>query len=319
MLAIDTVPPEQLSEIGPIRTLCRSLPGWILLSPTHLFFAFSLLIVFHLFFAKKGGGVALYILAAVLISTTAFRPDGTELEWGLIHRPLRKLPFSDFEGRFLPTEDSVESPLSKEGEKVWASLVSPSYPLFWRFGLSLLDQESLPGPKDDFNRLRGLKMNCLTSSGTLIPNCRKFRDQIRTNRWSQKKGKQEGNEWLSIRFESPLTLLGVKLDPGKFHSDFPRGVKVLGAEACEDFLRVEDISRTKLLFTEEPWVGPLYFHNELFPYIGSPADVALSFGEERYVQCLLILQTGMSSDHDWSVSEIGFRRALNPPSYPSPQ
>jgi len=114
-------------------------------------------------------------------------------------------------------------------------------------------------------------------------------------RWSSRRGRQNGDEVLTVTFQQPTTLRGVELDTGNYFTDFPRGVEILGG-SC-------DQSKAKTLFTAPSWQGSLAFTPQGYPYLSSRAVVRALFNTEEQVECLFVRQTGTALV-DWSVSRV---------------
>jgi hypothetical protein len=114
-------------------------------------------------------------------------------------------------------------------------------------------------------------------------------------RWSSRTGAQRGDETLTIRFKSPLTLRGLELDPGPFFTDFPRGLKITGGP-CEQ-------SSAPTLVDYPVWQGPLHLLPRGIPYYAPRNEVRIVFPAPTTVSCLFVYQTAQAP-FDWSVAKV---------------
>ncbi len=146
------------------------------------------------------------------------------------------------------------------------------------------------------------------SEDTMPPEKRfhRLEDRNPHTRWTPRKGGQNGDEALLIHFKAPLVLHALRLDTGDFHSDFPRGLRILSMSKC-------DVTHSGLPSSGEPlkelleiphWKGSLRYTENGLPYYGPQSDVTLYF-EPAQVQCLRIEQTGKAI-YDWSIAEISY-------------
>jgi hypothetical protein len=114
-------------------------------------------------------------------------------------------------------------------------------------------------------------------------------------RWSSRRGRQLGDEVLTVAFHQPAVLRGVELDSGNYFTDFPRGVEILGGPC--------DQSQAKVLFSAPSWQGSLAFTPHGYPYLSSRSTVKALFNSEEEVSCIFVRQTGKALV-DWSVSRV---------------
>jgi hypothetical protein len=123
------------------------------------------------------------------------------------------------------------------------------------------------------------------------------------SRWSPGGGRQNGNEWVGIYADRPVKLSGVAFPSGKYSTDFPRGVTILAKSACvpEDFT---NSSQWDKVIGIPQWMGPILFTPKGLPYFGPLHVVDIPFRRPVEVQCLLIKQTGIASENDWSITSI---------------
>jgi hypothetical protein len=114
-------------------------------------------------------------------------------------------------------------------------------------------------------------------------------------RWSTRTGSQRGDELLIVRFSSPVEIRGVELDPGRYFTDYPRGLRIAGG-SCDQTAAV--------ILAEHPtWQGALRVLSRGIPYYSPRNDVRVIFKNPATVSCLFIYQTG-HAQFDWSISRI---------------
>lgn len=125
-------------------------------------------------------------------------------------------------------------------------------------------------------------------------------DDNPTTRWSTQ-WRQQGGEWIQLIFDEPLTNGLLVLDPGIFHSDFPRGLRV-EINHGENFAVISD------------WLGVINYAEWRYddkvselPYFGSQQklviDLAVLFPEVK-VDELKLTQINTSLVNDWSIAEV---------------
>lgn len=114
-------------------------------------------------------------------------------------------------------------------------------------------------------------------------------------RWSPRRGKQYGDEVLTIRFPAPTTIRGVELDPGNYPTDFPRGLTIRGGDC--------DGGPTRVLSRNPTWQGSLSFTPRAYPYLSPRSQVRVFFSQPETVSCLFAHQTGQAL-FDWSISRV---------------
>ncbi len=108
-------------------------------------------------------------------------------------------------------------------------------------------------------------------------------------------GTQLGEELLTLRFSEPQTISGIEPSPGKFASDFPRGVEVSYQTKCEGgWQKVVSIPN---------WQGAIRYTKEDYPYYIGQDKVEILFPKEITAQCIRIKQIS-KSPFDWSIAEI---------------
>ncbi|MCB0320386.1 MAG: hypothetical protein KDD60_05615 [Bdellovibrionales bacterium] len=189
---------------------------------------------------------------------------------------------------------------------------SPSAPLFARYGLSSIQKFHMLPP------LQELSLNALPvklSSSRNSEELELLRDVNLGTRWSNKRGSQLGDEFITLELEKPLEIYGLNLDPGIFWSDFPGGIIVRGSFECHPRSETGS-SDWKVLASESPWLGTVSFTPEGAPYYGKQSKVVLHFHEPHTVACIRIEQTGVRSGVDWSIAELSLLVGGTPYGHP---
>jgi hypothetical protein len=149
-----------------------------------------------------------------------------------------------------------------------------------------------------------LSLLCSTDSGEEAKNLRKLLlDKLGHPRWHTTK--QTGSEWLHIYFDKPITLNAIAIETGSYPTDFPRGLKISGAENCgnQTINSTTGLNYSKL---EEiaPWNGSLSLTSTGLPYLSPEGIVKIYFQNPINIHCLLIEQTGEDNYFDWSNGEV---------------
>ena len=130
-----------------------------------------------------------------------------------------------------------------------------------------------------------------------------LRDGQRNSRWSVSSGKQDGSEWLSIRFlDGPIEMVGIQPMTGEFLNDYARGLEVSFSERCSTPLSITDAMTT--IFSEREWQGELAQTTDGYPYFREQRYTQLLFSQPITAECLMLRQIGKSGSYDWSVTEL---------------
>lgn len=265
---LDTNIPEEWSNIAPVASISRLLP-WgthYCLTAICLGLASWLLGMVWITQTRKGIGITLAVAALVSIFQTS---------------PARYHPFLS---RYATTSDP-------ELRKI---LCSPSSAVIRHFAYqhpSLM--EDLAEIKHKSRQASGEVTNAVATI-TMAPTSTPPPTE-QYWRWSSRRGRQVGDEVLTVAFHQPTTLRGVELDSGTYFTDFPRGIEILGGPC--------DQSQARVLFSAPSWQGSLAFTPHGYPYLASRATVKALFNNEEQVSCLFVRQTGKALV-DWSVSRV---------------
>lgn len=109
-----------------------------------------------------------------------------------------------------------------------------------------------------------------------------------TTRWTTN-SPQQGGEWVELEFPEPTSCPYLKLSPGKFTADYPRG------------FRVEADGRRPLEFRN--WQGPVRYNDRGLAWFGAQSEVYFPLGSEP-VSSVRITQTGSDPYYYWSIAQI---------------
>jgi len=272
--------PQEFHPMMPLQTIQRTIPGAAFVPLTHIFVAVAIVFT-GIALASLNYGTFLCILFCLLGGLQAVQ----------LSDPTRQ---SD---RTLWTQ--LES--TNEVDSALKILVSPSYFVVRYFGswtLKLLEVQSaltvLPISKENAV-LRASSHSELLDTVLL----RRSR-----SRWSASKGRQEGiNEWIWIGLKSKTNFKALELSSGNFRTDFPRGLRIKVAEgiACES---LESFNNYRTVFENPDLIGNPEATAEGFPYFQADANTRAYLANAESADCILVEQTGIADNYDWSVSKI---------------
>ena len=265
---LDTTLPEEWSNIAPVASISRLLPWGTHYCLTAICLGLAAWLLGMAWIAHSRRGVDILISAVALYSIVETSPA--------IYHP--------FLSRYATSSDP-------ELKKI---LCSPSSAVIRHFAYQH------PNLMEDLSKMKHIAKQSsvdLTSAEATIsmtPSS-KAPPSEQYWRWSSRRGKQVGDEVLTIAFHQPTTLRGIELDSGTYFTDFPRGVEILGGP-CE-------LEKAKVLFDIPSWQGSLAFTPHGYPYLSSRSVVRATFNNEEQVSCLFVRQTGRALV-DWSVSRV---------------
>jgi hypothetical protein len=121
-------------------------------------------------------------------------------------------------------------------------------------------------------------------------------DEKNTTSWSTAGKSQNGSEYLSLSFNTPVRMRALEIDPGKHPTDFPRGL-LISANTCS--------SQGEVLAAHPTWQGALALTQRGFPFYKGQQKVVLAFADNKELSGLCIRQTSLSS-FEWSVAELRY-------------
>jgi len=279
-LLVDTNFPQSLAQIAPIQTFSRIIPGWFFFALNSLFLFAA---VWSFFYRLKSDSS--YLSLAIFMALLVLVSNNFPLSDPKLDNSLRSYLSTQLDSRSFDLE---------------RSMLSPSHYALNYFGAWSVEQK---------DRLRDLNKIALANSGGIVVDSNPkdlkgiahLSDANKDNRWSPKVGHQRGDEWIKLSWPEARRLSGIEIDPGKFSSDFPRGVRVSYAQSCDqeasgrNFIRVVEF---------KDWQGALKFSPQGFPYFGAQSDMRVLFPTPILAGCMLIEQIGRDDNFDWSISAI---------------
>lgn len=262
-----------LSQFMPLSSLCRMIPSLIYLNISQ----YLLLVVLSIIFIKLlfiNNKYSIYISCVLYLAfiLTSFITNNFPL---ISDKNFHKL---------LSIEDKklISSPslyvLRKEGSEILESTrQKPEYHSLANYQFDLFSSHNKEDLKDIF-------------------------DGRESTRWASKLGKQEGNEWILIKFKNSETIRGIRINSGKFYADFPRGLEISYKEDCsESFFNFESFNK---VFETKNNQGEIEISNDGFPYYKEQYNFSRSFNKPINGKCILIRQISQNNSFDWSVAEI---------------
>jgi len=302
IMMLDTLPAESISQISPLATFARMSPGLHFFPLLPLTTALVLFIL--LFILSQGRSLALL--------------TGCTLFLFLVANFLIKDPQSAFFGTSI-LQDKTALKLSHaiydktEGDIFQKKVVaSPSLAIVRNKGFWIVSERDRL-QNTVFQNARPYTRAFTASHGTGRRLVGRLTDNHRHRRWSERKGFQDGTEWLHLTLHKPTTISGIEVGPGTFVADFPRGIQILYQQECFAAELQDDVTGPEseqiyasyeLIADHSNWQGSILYTNEGFPYYTAQHDVKIYFPEEVIAQCLLIRQTGISKHFDWSVATL---------------
>lgn len=301
-VVIDSAITPGIAVIGPLQSLQRLVPGLSPFCLSPLAFIMSW-VIGSLSFCSSGRsiGVALWFAVSCFLVpfwTSGMRADvirpGVIPELADVHLPefVSQSPYASLEHREVYISPSL-------------NLIRPLEAAIGTIDLARLKNMSpvaIAGLPD------GNHVKAIASSSS--ERAHRVTDKKQHTRWSPQSGMQLGNEWILIRFATPIQTDGVAIETGRYPADFPRALDVKTAETCGE--PKSETPLENIVFTNQgsyvPWLGPILATPRGFPYFGGQSDVRVFFKSTITIQCLLIKQIGKTDYYDWSVAEIGVLR-----------
>jgi hypothetical protein len=270
------------------------VPGLFFLSPDKLFclLAILLLVVATYWSSRVAFGIGAVLAGAVfvpLISSVDKIHQTLNLQ---LYLPSKISPYLSFE----EVATSVNNP---------TLLISPSQKLISAQGIEALSLAKL-NPELQYQDLALLQGKLSVSHRATDKALAKMKDGKPNTRWSPRRGKQLGDEKLFMHFESPISLQALRLDPGKFYTDFPRGIRVSALPTCnlDTPISSSEIAAAQVIFDAPRWLGSIRFTKDGYPYYAHESNVDLVLLKPVTAQCVVIEQIGTDPNFDWSVAEV---------------
>jgi hypothetical protein len=271
----------ELTQIAPLATLARTIPGLFSMSLVPLFSALALLSLSR---GIAGGTVKGMPVPTLLFGVVA-------IGWCLQLLP-QKRGYLVREGGEKVAQKVVSNPALQP------RVFSQSYPLFRDFGAGIL---ALQGAEPEYVGYRD-QIDFIIASGNqdltdlLV-------DGSESTRWHPVNG-QKGREWIAVQFKEQVSIEAVELSPGTFATDFPGGLEVRIAEKCP--LPGEGGDNSSEVFRQHPWEGALAFTRDGYPYYTHQGKVEVRFTKAVSTSCMILKQVAPYRYFDWSVAELRF-------------
>jgi hypothetical protein len=272
--------PADWSQLAPLQSAARIFPGWY-------FFPLAIIVLavggFFLVCAaacELRAKICFAVVSVLLLVTGAFRQpffrtaaDASFWTNILTHDEPRQLAFRPF-------------------------LTSPSYYLLREFGLDVL-RDAEERRAIQYLPVAQFPVSLSSSAGPV--NIADISDGDGSTRWSSGGGGQSGDEWLKLAFPAATVVRGLRLETGRFYTDFPRGLKIFAAADCE---AVEGEQGARVLYERRANEGEILYTEDGFPYFGTQYDISVPLLHADPLRCLVIRQIGADANFQWSVSEL---------------
>lgn len=266
-LLLDTIPADPLSTLAPLETARRILPGLFPLTLLSATCALSIVVLWTIMARSP----ARLLLAAACLLTGLNHPGALN---GLPE------PFSAaHSGHPVMTSPSLDL-LREEGFETLAVLEK-------RPDMIPVNIAEIDGTVT-VSHQRKIKSRKMLSDGRM------------ETRWSPRRGAQYGDEWVQVNLPQPLEIRGVQALPGKFFSDFPRGLTI---SDCQEPAPAQPEIRVI-----PEWQGGLALTPSGYPYYTGQHDVNILFRKPIVTSCIKISQTAESEHYDWSIAELRLLR-----------
>lgn len=276
---------EQVTQIAPLHSIARIIPDAIFTPLITVVLASALILTAQqLATWALGNGIVFLGLALLLYS---WQTQSITIPYIASGRP-------EPVWRLLPND--LQNTQKAKYDKV---IFSPSLAVVNNFGIDVVNRYDYVRQLD-YQPISNFRHRLSASHNS--QQAKQIAKTAPVNRWTPGNGKQEGDEWIHLFLPNSLIIRGVKISPGSFHSDFPRGLSILSSTDCK--ATQKDFHGYKSVFIRQDWTGEVNFTDKGFPFIESEAVVAIPFKEPIEARCILVKQIGKTSKYDWSVSEI---------------
>jgi hypothetical protein len=267
ILFLDIQLSDSLAQIAPLKSARRILPGLFPLPINFYLFGLTLCLIFIDLITHRFALLILMtlMLAQAILYGPFFQPFALEAE-------LKNMPLST---RLV--------------------VASPSLDLIKNEGLDIIQlaQRAKALQAKTVKELSGRISVSHQNKPKLI---KLLSDHKHETRWSPSRGAQYGDEWIRINLPHAASIEGVKILPGKFFSDFARGLEIIDCAAQS--------TKQKLIKRIPKWIGGVDITNQGYPYYTGEHDVTIIFPQAITTTCLQINQIGEDQNFDWSIAEL---------------
>lgn len=261
--------PEQFAQILPVAVLARLLPGFL---PYPLA---SLVTFFSLYLICRAN--CSFIMRSIVLCTA------------LLAGALLVNFFPEQLGPQSPQLSQVKAILQSEQSELRNKLLSPSYFVLMSEGLHLV---SAPAKG---KLIPVSTLNCTARASSEIDMNKAF-DGDPDTRWSSASSGQHQQEWFEISCISETVFTGIRLELGKWASDFPRGLRIRTSKACDD--------DWPITYQNSNWQGAVHHSEKGYPHYRGQDDITVYFDRAITAKCLRLEQIGQDTRFDWSIAEL---------------
>ena len=290
-LLLDGVLPERVALAFPIESLQRIVPG-LTYTPFNLIALAGLMALSYLGLVGLRTNYAPYFLfAAIIVSRLPVLGDG--------NTSILIPPYSTTISNRIATV-AYSMPPSERSKFVSPSLyVLQHFNYLFRTGE---DTKQSVNPRDWSTLSKLLDTKFISKIETLPPTSMKqvaaMIDGDVATRWTPGGGVQRGGESIRLSFTFPVSFEGIRINTGRFVTDFPRGLKVAIPSECG----TGSTANSEWIFPN--WRGSLRFTSDNEPYFSPQSEVTVAFGMPVAASCIIVEQTSSDDNYDWSVAEI---------------
>ncbi|RMG39559.1 MAG: hypothetical protein D6719_13135 [Candidatus Dadabacteria bacterium] len=280
---LDSLPAESIASIMPVAVIGRLLPGLFFIPLLPIFFSLAIIYFAELSLRSHiAVATVLPVFIAVLLATKAGEQPAAILQKQAPH--------------------SIYAASGAEERKI---IASPSLNVILNEGIwAIKHRKRILSFRHLLKRRKIIRVYSSHHNNRKV--LKKMFDSNPATRWSTALGRQIGGEWLHIYFKEPLKVGALKLDPGIYLADFPRGITVKTGDKCFHgrTKQMDRFKSYKTVYSQPNWQGPVQVTPEGYPYYGGQSDVTLYFSEPLTTSCLLVVQTGKHPKFEWSVAEL---------------
>lgn len=291
LIIFDVLPAERAAQLAPLATLARIIPGFFLFPIAYLAIA-SLPLMALLAVPQRSSLACLTILIAYLVPQVS----GPSMRgaFGKLVDVHSQRALAEYSA--LPVQEKAN---------IEPIIHSPSYSLLNSQGLWVLGQQ------ERLKRTRFVSMQPESASIFSSPNDKRYQlsaltDRDESTRWSTGRASQHGDEWIYIKFDHAIEISALELEVGGFYTDFPRGLRLSTLTPCPSAETSPSTAHGEVRELVEylPWEGSLMISKFGYPYFDPQHQVRAFLPRLESLECLLIEQTGLAPQHDWSVAEL---------------
>lgn len=272
-LILDIYLPPKFSSIMFISTIRRIIPSLFMFSvyPNFLFFLIFLFYIFCIkyirnftFFYLLNISLVIYILCFNIQNPIAINKKALNF--------INKVK----ENKLFETNDF---------RKV---LLSPSNAVYIQSGLQYYTKKDILNNHILYKNLK--YFNPTLESNYNKKDLKNILNKNPNERWTTKKGYQEKDEEVKIKFDKPYEIQGVIINVGNFITDFPEEIKITSCDG-------------KTLYIGKN-LGEIKETEDGIPYYASQEIIKAILKNKESVDCLKIINLTKHKDFEWSIAKI---------------